>query len=72
MSQLLIAPLLLVGLCLVWLGVQRAWLRCMGQSPERDALDRPGLCGPACACSGECPRRGKKAAGTSSNEESAR
>ncbi|MFU8896672.1 MAG: hypothetical protein ACNA8J_09820 [Gammaproteobacteria bacterium] len=57
MNQLWIGPLLLAVLCLGWLGVQRAWLACMQQPADRDALDRPGYCGGACACRGECPRR---------------
>jgi hypothetical protein len=62
MSQLIIAPLLLVGLCLVWLGVQRAWIACMGQTSDRDALERPSLCGPSCACRADCPRRRERKA----------
>ncbi len=57
MSQFLIAPLLLVVLCLGWLGVQRAWIACMGKPADRDALERPGMCGPSCACRADCPRR---------------
>lgn len=60
MSQLVIAPLLLVLLCLVWLGVQRAWIACMGQASDRDALERPGLCGPSCACRSDCRRRSER------------
>jgi len=61
MSQLVIGPLLLVVLCLAWLGVQRAWLVCMGQPTDRDALERPGLCGTSCACRDDCPRRREQA-----------
>ena len=57
MSQILLGPLLLVVLVLAWLGVQRAWLACMGQPPDRDALERPGLCGSSCGCRSGCPRR---------------
>jgi hypothetical protein len=71
MSQLIIAPLLLVVLCLAWLGVQRAWIACMGQAPDRDALERPGLCGTSCACRSDCPRRKTRAGAESSNKETA-
>ena len=59
MSQIWLGPLLLVTLCLVWLAVQRAWVAVMGESPDKDALERPGYCGGSCACRGECPRRGQ-------------
>lgn len=71
MSQLWIGPLLLVLLSLGWWAVQRAWLACMGRPPGSDALVRPGHCGAACACSGDCPRREDEALVESSNEETA-
>ncbi|MGY6554853.1 MAG: hypothetical protein ACXIUM_10065 [Wenzhouxiangella sp.] len=57
MSQIWIGPLLLVALFLAWFAVQRAWVACMGESADKDALERPGYCGAACACRGDCPRR---------------
>ena len=69
MSQLWIAPVLLVSLSLGWLAVQRAWLACMGRPPDSDALERPGHCGAACACSAECPRRAGSVPVESSNQE---
>jgi len=57
MSQIWIGPVVLVLLCLVWFAVQRAWIACMGESADKDALERPGYCGRACACRGECPRK---------------
>jgi hypothetical protein len=71
MSQLWIGPLLLALLSLGWWAVQRAWLACMGRPPGSDALVRPGHCGAACACSGDCPRRRDAALVASSNEETA-
>ena len=68
MSQFWIGPLLLVSLCLVWLAVQKAWLSCMNQPPDRDALKRPGTCGTACLCRPDCPRR-RERADLSSNKE---
>ena len=57
MSQIWVGPALLVALALGWFGVQRAWVACMGESPDKDALERPGYCGAACACRGDCPRK---------------
>jgi len=57
MSQVWIGPLLLVALCLAWLAVQRAWIACMGEAADKDALERPGYCGASCVCRGDCPRR---------------
>ncbi|MCC5867880.1 MAG: hypothetical protein JJU27_05150 [Gammaproteobacteria bacterium] len=57
MSQLWIGPVLLCLLYLLWFAVQRAWLACMDQPADRDALERPGYCGMACACRADCPRR---------------
>ena len=62
MSQVWIGPLLLAALCLVWFAVQRAWVACMGEPADKDALERPGYCGGDCACRGECPRRRTQAA----------
>jgi len=70
MSQVLIGPVLLALLCVVWFAVQRAWLACMGEPPEKDALERPGYCGTACACRGDCPRRGERAESAVESEES--
>lgn len=71
MSQLWIAPLLLVSLSLGWFAVQRAWLACMGRPPDSDALARPGHCGAACACSADCPRRKSRVPVELSTEETA-
>jgi hypothetical protein len=57
MSQIWIGPFVLVLLCLVWFAVQRAWLKCMDQPAESDALQRSGYCGADCACQTDCPRR---------------
>jgi hypothetical protein len=65
MSQLWIGPVLLTLLCVVWFAVQRAWIWCMGQPADRDALQRPGYCGTACACRADCPRRRKSATAAS-------
>jgi len=70
MSQILIGPLVLGLLCVAWFAVQRAWLKCMNQASHRDALERPGYCGTACACRSDCPRRRERAADTANNEES--
>ena len=70
MSQIWVGPLLLVALCLIWFAVQRAWLACMGEPPEKDALERPGYCGTACTCRGDCPRRGERAESAVESEES--
>ena len=57
MSQIWIGPVVLVLLCLVWFAVQRAWVACMGEPVDKDALERPGYCGGSCACRGDCPRK---------------
>ena len=57
MSQIWIAPVLLGLLCAAWCAVQRAWLACMDQPAERDALERPGYCATACACRADCLRQ---------------
>jgi len=64
-----VAPLLLVALGLFWFAVQRAWLACMQQPADSDALERPGSCGGGCACRVDCPRRGIKPAVDSSSKE---
>jgi hypothetical protein len=69
MSQLWIGPLVLVLLCVAWFAVQQAWLKCMGRAADRDALDRPGYCGTACACRADCPRKPPGAALESKQEE---
>jgi hypothetical protein len=69
MSQFWIAPLLLVLLSLAWYGVQRAWLACMQQPGDSDALARPGQCGTSCACRGDCPRRDDRSPVEPSKEE---
>ena len=69
MSQIWIGPVLLALLYVVWFAVQRAWVSCMDQPAERDALERPGYCGTACACRADCPRRRNHGTAASSNEE---
>ncbi|QOC23292.1 hypothetical protein IC757_03835 [Wenzhouxiangella sp. AB-CW3] len=69
MSQIWIGPVVLVVLCLVWFAVQRAWLKCMDQPAESDALARPSACGTSCACQTDCPRRREGTAAESSKEE---
>ncbi|TVS19074.1 MAG: hypothetical protein EA417_01435 [Gammaproteobacteria bacterium] len=54
MNALWLAPLILVGLALLWAAVQRAWLVCMDQPASADALARSGPCGCDCA-PGSCP-----------------
>ncbi len=70
MNQIWIGPLLLVLLSIAWFAVQRAWLACMGRPADRDALERPGYCGTACACRADCPRRRGQQTAESNNEES--
>ena len=69
MSALWVAPLLLVVLSLGWFAVQRAWLACMEQPADSDALARPGACGTACACRTGCARREGRPPVESSNKE---
>lgn len=56
MNALWLAPLLLVGLAVIWAAVQLAWLACMKQPASTDALARTGPCGGDCG-SGPCPGR---------------
>ena len=71
MSALWVAPMLLVLLSLGWFAVQRAWLVCMEQPADSDALARPGTCGTSCACRAECARRKGISPVESANEETA-
>lgn len=71
MSSLWVAPLLVALLSLGWFAVQRAWLACMQQPADCDALARPGHCGATCGCCADCPRRKDKSALESSHEETA-
>ena len=72
MSSLWVAPVFLALLSLGWLAVQRAWLACMRQPADGDALARPGYCGASCACCADCPRKeNDKSLLESSHEETA-
>ncbi len=59
MNTFWIAPLLLGVLALLWVRIQRAWVDCMGQPADADALLRQGACGSACRCAQAPSRAGQ-------------
>ncbi|MEX2482036.1 MAG: hypothetical protein WD928_14360 [Gammaproteobacteria bacterium] len=57
MKSLWLTPLALALLAWAWFWVQRAWVACMQQPADTDALARVGGCGAACACKAADPDR---------------